>query len=59
MTSAWLIDIAYRAGLGPDGAALPREFATVVQAALAFADRLADAATPTTAWNCATRVWID
>jgi hypothetical protein len=50
---------AYRAGLGPDGAALPQEFATVVQAVLAFADRLIDAATPTTTWNGSTRLWID
>lgn len=50
---------AYRAGLGLDGATLPRDFATVVQAVLAFADRLADATTPTTTWNGSTRVWID
>lgn len=50
---------AYRAGLGPDGTALPQEFATVVQAVLAFADRLTDAATPTTTWNGSTRLWID
>ena len=49
---------AYRAGLGPDGAALPQEFATVVQAVLAFADRLTDAATPTTTCNGSTRLWI-
>jgi hypothetical protein len=50
---------AYRAGLGPDGAALPQEFATVVQAVLTFADRLTDAATPTTTWNGSTRLWTD
>jgi hypothetical protein len=49
---------AYRAGLGPDGATLPQEFATVVQAVLAFADRLTHAATPTTTWNGSTRLWI-
>ena len=50
---------AYRAGLGLDGATLPRDFATVVHAVLAFADRLADATTPTTTWNGSTRVWIE
>ena len=50
---------AHRAGLGPDAAALPREFATVVHAVLAFADWLTDAATPTMTWNGSTRVWID
>ena len=50
---------AYRTGLGPDGAALPREFAAVVKAVLAFADRLTDSATPTTTWNGWTRVWMD
>jgi hypothetical protein len=50
---------AYRAGLGPDGTVLPGDFATVVQAVLAFAERLTDAATPTTTWNGSTRLWID
>ncbi|HVQ97727.1 MAG TPA: hypothetical protein VMS16_02775, partial [Mycobacterium sp.] len=50
---------AYRAGLGPDGAVLPQELATVVHAVLTFADRLTDAATPTTTWNGSTRLWID
>jgi Nucleotidyl transferase AbiEii toxin, Type IV TA system len=50
---------AYRAGLGPDGALLPEELATVVQAVLAFADRLTDAAKPTPTWNGSTRLWID
>jgi hypothetical protein len=49
---------AYRAGLGPDGAALPQEFAIVAQVVLAFADRLTDAAAPTTTWNGSTRLWI-
>jgi hypothetical protein len=51
--------IAYRNGLGPDGARLPADFSTVVDAVIAFADRLAENASPTTRWDSATRSWID
>lgn len=50
---------AYRVSLGPEGAALPQEFTTVVQSVLVFADQITAAATPTTTWNGSTRLWID
>lgn len=50
---------AYRAGLGPDGAGLPKDFGEVVNTVVTFADPLATAAAPTTTWHCATRCWID
>ncbi|HEX8092519.1 nucleotidyl transferase AbiEii/AbiGii toxin family protein [Jatrophihabitans sp.] len=50
---------AYRTGLGPDRMSLPEDFSTVVNAAVAFADRLAEGASPTTSWDSARRSWID
>ena len=49
---------AYRSGLGPDGTRLPEDFGTVVNAVVAFADRLAEEAPSTTRWDASTRQWI-
>jgi Nucleotidyl transferase AbiEii toxin, Type IV TA system len=49
---------AYRSGLGPDGETLPA-VPEVVDTVATFADRLAETAPPTTAWNPSPRHWID
>ena len=49
---------AYRAGLGPDGTRLPEDFGMVVNAVVAFADRLAEEAPSTTRWDATTRQWF-
>jgi Nucleotidyl transferase AbiEii toxin, Type IV TA system len=51
--------IAYRASLGAAGRHLPGDFAVVVAAAAAFADRLTTAASAGTVWNPQQRRWID
>lgn len=49
---------AYRTRIGPDSAKLPENFSTVVDAVVAFADRLAEKASPITRWDSASRSWI-
>jgi hypothetical protein len=51
--------IAYRASLGAAGRHLPDDFAVVVAAAAAFADRLTTAAPAGTVWSPQQRRWTD
>lgn len=48
---------AYRSGLGPDGRALPPDFADVVRAVTTFADGLVDDSPPSSEWEPAMRRW--
>lgn len=50
---------AFHTGLGSASPSLPEDFSTVVNAVIAFADRLAEAASPTTRWDSASRQWVD